>query len=192
MAGTKPTLVFTLIHGTFAKGARWVKKEGKPKLFRCRLRAALEPEYNVQFDDTFDWGHGFFGRPWDNTLSARRSGASKLVEHLKNAVNPPGARRYLVAHSHGGNVALQALKDEAARKKVDGLMCLATPFLFSKKAQFRRDLFGFSALVLGLVTWAWGPRLPLGWAIALWTYTSVYWLMFLLILVYTHSDPIAG
>ena len=118
MASTKPVLIFTLVHGTFSKGAPWVKNDHDPTLFRTRLRVALEAEFDVQYDDTFDWGHDSFLRPWDNTLSARKSGAKKLIDHLTTAVNGDEARRYLVAHSHGGNIALQALKDETARQKV--------------------------------------------------------------------------
>ena len=188
MASSKPTLIFTLVHGTFSKGAPWVKNDQNPTLFRSRLRAALEPEFDVQFDDTFDWGHDSFRRPWDNTLSARRKGTEKLVGHLTNASEAAGARRYLVAHSHGGNVALQALKNEAARGKVAGLICLATPFLFSTRARFSRNLFGFSAFVLLLATLDWWSRLPWPWGIALWAYTVVYWLVFVLILVFTHGE----
>jgi hypothetical protein len=188
MATTKPVLLFTLVHGTFAKGAPWVTDDSDPKLFRRRLRDALEPQFDVRFDHTFDWGHNSYLRPWDNTLSARRKGATRLIKHLKNAPGGDGARRCLVAHSHGGNIALQALKDDDARKKVDGLICLATPFLFSKRAPFRRDLLGFSAAVLLLATFQWSSRLPLGWAIGLWTYAIIFALMVLLILVFTHRD----
>jgi len=185
MPSTKPALIFTLVHGTFAKGTGWVTDESSPTHFRSRLRAALEPHFDVRFDDGFDWGHSSLLRAWDNTLSARRAGANKLIRYLTDLPDAGGARRLLVAHSHGGNVALHALKDETARKKVDGLICLATPCLFSKAAPFRRDLLGFSAAVLLLATIQWGSRLPLGWAIALWTYTIIYLLMFLLIFIYS-------
>jgi len=184
----KPVLVFTLIHGTFSKGAPWVREDVKATFFRSRLRSALEPAFDVRFEDRFTWGHDGLRRPWDNTLSARRLGAKGLTQYLKDAPTVVGGRRYLVAHSHGGNVALQALRDETARLKVDGLFCLATPFLFSKRAPFSRNLFGFSALTLLLGTLQWSSRLPLVWSIALWTYTIIYWLLFLVILVFTHDE----
>ena len=186
MASTKPVLIFTLVHGTFAQGAPWVTDDGKTDLFRSRLRAALQPQFDVQFDQGFTWGYKpYLLRPWDNTLSARKKGGDELTGYLKKLPDVDGARRYLVAHSHGGNVALHALKDEAALKKVSGLICLATPCLFSKRAPFRRDLLGFSAVALFMLTLQWWSRLPFEWAIALWSYTIIYSVMFLLIFVYS-------
>jgi hypothetical protein len=189
MASTKPALIFTLVHGTFSKGAPWVKDDGTADNFCSKLRSALAPEFDVTFEP-FDWGYDSFRRPWDNTLSARRKGTSDLINQLKNAPDRDGARRYLVAHSHGGNIALHALKDDAAKAKVDGLICLATPCLYSKFAPFRRDLLGFSALALFITAIDWSPRLPLGWAIGLWTYTIIYSLMFLLIFIYSFRTTI--
>jgi len=186
MASTKPVLIFTLVHGTFAKGAPWVTEDRNPSHFRSRLRAALEPQFEVKFDDGYTWGYSsYFFRPWDNTLSKRKQGVAELIRYLRDLPDVEGARRYLVAHSHGGNVALHALKDEAARKKVDGLVCLATPCLFAKEAPFRRDLLGFSAAALVMLTVQWQSRLPIEWAIALWSYTIIYSVMFLLIFLYS-------
>ena len=39
------------------------------------------------------------------------------------------AHHGIVAHSHGGNVALYALRDVALRRKIDGVVTLGTPFI---------------------------------------------------------------
>jgi hypothetical protein len=190
MARTKPALIFTLVHGTFSKGAPWVKDDGTADNFCSRLRAALAPEFDVKFE-RFRWGYdSFFRRPWDNTLSARRKGTDDLIKQLKDTSDRGAARRYLVAHSHGGNIALHALKDNAAKAKVDGLICLATPCLYSKFAPFRPDLVGLSAVALVVTAFDWSSRLPLGWGIALWTYTIIYLLMVLLIIIYRSRTTI--
>ena len=41
----------------------------------------------------------------------------------------PDARHVLVAHSHGGNVCLAALRNRDTRAAVHGLACLSTPFV---------------------------------------------------------------
>jgi hypothetical protein len=77
----------------------------------------------------------------------------------------PSAKHFIIAHSHGGNVALYA----AERTQVDGIVCLATPFihaaardesLIGMKA-IQRGLFGMACLVI-IATVA-----PLGWVMLL-------------------------
>jgi len=48
----------------------------------------------------------------------------------------PGAKRYVIGHSHGGTVALQALKDDAVKQNVHGVVCLSTPFLHTRPRSF--------------------------------------------------------
>ena len=181
---SKPKLIFTLVHGTFAKGADWVLDDEDPKLFRSRLKSALS-EFDVAFDDDFEWGHDSPLRFLDNTLSARREGAEKLEGYLTGLGDREDKKihRYIVAHSHGGNIALYALRNPEARKAIDGVICLATPFLKSKDQPILRDLFGFSALILFVLAYNLPPSLHWIWAMLIWGYTSVYLLVALIIIV---------
>jgi hypothetical protein len=48
----------------------------------------------------------------------------------------PNAHHFIIAHSHGGNIALHALHDTDLKRSIAGIACLATPFLNVR----RRDL----------------------------------------------------
>jgi hypothetical protein len=65
-----------------------------------------------------------------NSLAARRRAVQDLIERLQaSAARWPRARHYVVGHSHGGNIAFQALADPALNQWIAGLVCLSTPFL---------------------------------------------------------------
>ena len=161
---TKPILDFTLIHGTFARGAPWVHDDVDPAMFRCKLRSALESDYDVHYD-TVSWGRtGRLGRLLDNTDRQRLHGVEELTKHLLAREDVTDEkRRFLVAHSHGGNIALYVLRDPAVRRKVSGVVCLSSPFLVHRRAPIRRDLLFFSCAVLLLVAIQ-------GQSFALWSY----------------------
>lgn len=116
--------VVTLVHGTFGRlpgtDAAWTRE---PSVLRRTLRAELGDD--VVFT-TFRWS----GMNWP---SARYAAAAGLRAHLRDvAATHPDRRRYVVAHSHGGNVALYALRDiecDATEPSVGGVVCLSTPFI---------------------------------------------------------------
>jgi hypothetical protein len=114
---SKPEVVITLIHGTFAQGAAWVSPGSA-------LRAGMESAFgNRIVFHRFKWSG-------DNTVYARKEAGDELAEHVKTiSAAHPGARQILVAHSHGGNVALYALRDLRVNANVVGIACIATPFL---------------------------------------------------------------
>lgn len=124
--------VFTLVHGTFAADAPWVHATGADS-FRDRLRTALAPA-KVRFRH-IEWGktgrvHRYI---YDQRDTARLKGAEALQRELREAQqDADGARHFVVAHSHGGNVALYALADESLQESVDGVVCMATPFLYPR------------------------------------------------------------
>ena len=67
-------------------------------------------------------------RRYNNTHQDRFAAALRLREHLKSLVDQhPHAQHFVIAHSHGGNVALHALRDPALAAGVQGVACLATP-----------------------------------------------------------------
>jgi len=139
--GVKVTerIVVTLIHGTFAPDAPWTKEESE----LCKAVNGAFPD-RVEFR-RFGWSGG-------NTLDARRVAASNLRDQLRKDKVPP-ARHFVVAHSHGGNIALYALRDPEVCKRITGVATLATPFLIARK----RDLGagGLSLLIAGLFPWFW-------------------------------------
>jgi len=126
-AGSAPVIV-TLVHGTFAKGAPWTQPGST---LRGEIATALgEHEQDVAFD-VFEWS----GR---NTHKARVKAGYELADHiLKLRAASPGCRHFIVAHSHGGNVALLAHKHLPVELHALGVATLGTPFLY---ARMRGDL----------------------------------------------------
>ncbi|WP_188555480.1 alpha/beta fold hydrolase [Edaphobacter dinghuensis] len=101
--------VVTLVHGTWATNAAWVEPSSK---LSSELLARL-PQPLVT--NVFRWS----GK---NSASARNSAAANLAEQLRKLIDAnPGARHYVIGHSHGGNVALKA---------VGPLICLIESVLF--------------------------------------------------------------
>ena len=123
-------LVVVLVHGTkprlFGRDLMapptWTKRDSP---FRNILAGALGEE---PLFVEFDWSGA-------NTHAARLAAAGRLADLLRQLRREHrAARLVLIAHSHGGNVALYAMRqvapaDGAARHPVDGLVCLGTPFL---------------------------------------------------------------
>lgn len=104
---TKKMMV-TLLHGTWARNAPWTQT-GSP------LRTCLEQAgYRVE---VANWGAGI-------SFAERSDGAFLLRRHL---LEHPEYEHVVIAHSHGGNVALRAIDGDDTLIK--GLICLNTPFL---------------------------------------------------------------
>ena len=65
-----------------------------------------------------------------NTHTARIAGGLALRRALRERVRQfPAARHLLIAHSHGGNVAVYGLRGFTGAERVSGLVCLGTPFI---------------------------------------------------------------
>ena len=122
------------VHGTWASGSTW-------PLLEAGIRRVFGAEYvAVQY---LNWS----GR---NTVSARISAAEKLAHLLEaDSQHRPTTRRFIVAHSHGGTVALLATREAALRRTVAGVICLSTPFLLVRPRRFSE--LGWSIANLGLV-----------------------------------------
>lgn len=133
-----PAAVITLIHGTFARGAHWTQPG-----------SALSRAVCDHFDGRvqlrrFDWS----GR---NSFRARARAAEELAADAREVANRYiGVPHYCIAHSHGGNVAIEAAI-ECRNKEIDGLVCLATPVLTTARRNFTplvRIAVGFGFWVL--------------------------------------------
>ncbi len=110
--------VVTLVHGTFANTeSEWIQESGA---LCTALRGALD---GVVVARRFEWT----GR---NRNADRRHAAADLARTLDEGLGAhPDARHFIIAHSHGGNVALGALRDPVRQRSMSGLVCLGTPFV---------------------------------------------------------------
>jgi len=122
--------IITLIHGTWARGAQWTKDTSP---LAIALKERIEGDVRIE---TFRWS----GR---NLHSSRRRAAVNLRRHvLITARQYPEARHFLIAHSHGGVVALYSLADAEAMGSVSGVICLATPFIVRRARPLPKQTFG--------------------------------------------------
>lgn len=113
---TTPTVVVTLLHGTWAQSATWVLPDSP--LCR-RLTEALGERIALM---PLRWSGG-------NTVRARTRAAAALATHLDAvALQFPTANHYVIAHSHAGNIVLYTLR-QRSNARIRGLACLSTPFL---------------------------------------------------------------
>jgi hypothetical protein len=114
--------VIILVHGTWARRAPWLNQSSL--LCKTLCEKLPEPIKIVPFEWT--------GR---NSNEARQRAGKNLEWLIRKLVNDhPTAKHFIVAHSHGGNIALYALRDPALQGRVTGVICLSTPFLiFSER-----------------------------------------------------------
>jgi hypothetical protein len=127
-----------LVHGTWGRGflpkisdlrRRYVFRGGKRwfedgSQFRKRLDKALE-------DASLNWTIRKFDWSGANSVHARDCAARKLSDQLKEI----DATAIIIAHSHGGNVAVRALEYLGSNVDRVAVVTLATPFLrvFARK-----------------------------------------------------------
>jgi hypothetical protein len=150
-----PDYVVTLVHGTFARNAAWTQDGSALRTsFRDRLG-----DGSVRFD-CFLWS-GF------NTDRARQEAAAELRRILgQRLAEHPEARHYIVAHSHGGNVALHALHGFEDQERIAGVICLASPFIHCAPRDVRKSVKTLRSAALTLWTiayWYLAPTAVLVW-----------------------------
>jgi hypothetical protein len=130
--------VVVLVHGTFANDAAWTK-------LGSALRTSLERAVTVVHMEPFEWGGA-------NRDSGRLAGGHSLATRLADLrVAHPNARQCLVAHSHGGNVALYSLKELLRRDvpRPEALVTFGTPFI-SFQRRFLQGSYGVVSIALPL------------------------------------------
>jgi len=64
-----------------------------------------------------------------NSVTERASAAIKLADELETVLRAPNTRAVIIAHSHGGNIALCALKHLKVEEKRVLCITLGTPFI---------------------------------------------------------------
>ena len=134
----QPARVITLVHGTFARDARWTKP-GSP------LVESLASDDTVI--ERFHWS----GR--NRQVDRLHAGRSLHERLLQLAEKYPASSHHVIAHSHGGNVALYALREGRqldTRLENVRVITMATPFLVMRNRRTPTVLL----VVLGYFTLA--------------------------------------
>ena len=113
----EPPVIVTLVHGTFAVDAKWVL-DGSTL---CNL-LFKDAGANVVFR-RFRWSGA-------NTHAQRLNDAELLRRDLHTGLAEfPSGKHFILAHSHGGNLALYALRDRVLQSRISGVVTMGTPFL---------------------------------------------------------------
>ena len=64
----------------------------------------------------------------ETSHTARAKAADSLAAFIRNGYSlNPEAHHFMIAHSHGGNVALNAIKRAGETRSISGLVTLGTP-----------------------------------------------------------------
>jgi hypothetical protein len=125
--------VFTLVHGTWARS--WLftlldRISGSVQWYEkgSTFRIELEKQFPGAVFEPSEWSGA-------NSAAARMKAAINLSTDLrKRLVIHPHAHHFVIAHSHGGNIASYAILNEPEfRQKITGLIFLSTPFLHVHK-----------------------------------------------------------
>lgn len=124
--------VITLVHGTWADTRGWVapgsvmRRELEARLPSTSLRAGG----SVVFRE-FPWSSS-------HTHAARTEAGVRLARFVRGGhAQYPEAKHFIICHSHGGIVALYAMRDAEADRVVSGIVTLATPFVSARPRRFR-------------------------------------------------------
>ncbi len=158
MGRSLSTTLTLIIHGTFASEAAWWRlgEDGQGS-FADRLERGLsrrglaqtvwKPALANGFDySCFRWSGR--NRHTDRVAGARHLsiGLNQLAKQLRATRDEPLIVNF-VAHSHGGNVALEALRHLKQNVSIGRIVLLGTPLLTTRPA-FRLGRFVFSAVLI--------------------------------------------
>lgn len=150
-----PKHVVILVHGTFAENAEWVLADSP-------LSQTLRSELGSVEICPFRWS----GK---NSHTARLNAAYKLSKFLSDVLAAnPGSKVHLIAHSHGGNVVLYALRDRNLRDTISSVAFLGTPFISVSRRDIKSTVtplkyavplgFSFPLTVAGLLFFSYVIR----------------------------------
>jgi hypothetical protein len=128
----------------YSRETKWWFEEGSQ--FCAALDTALK-------NASLDWPIRAFLWSGTNSVHARDRAARDLSKQLRDDLKDPEATAVIIAHSHGGNVALRALQHLDSNGSRVQVITLATPFLrvFAHKSlrlSLSVKLFMFGALFI--------------------------------------------
>lgn len=148
-----------VVHGTWAKGLRGTKRVWSEPGNTAYERLQTKLPASSQLE-SFTWSGS-------NSMAARTKAATDLKQHLRQSLREhPKDCHIVLAHSHGGAVANQAVTCSDLDGSIRGLICLATPFAYLVSPSLGRLQTGILALttVLYAIYWtvllAWTPWIP--------------------------------
>lgn len=71
-----------------------------------------------------------------SSVKARRAAVARLRQRLRHLTTAAQGRPVFVAtHGHGGSLVLRSLQEESLDGRVDGVICLGTPFVYAWRRQ---------------------------------------------------------
>jgi len=116
-------IAITCVHGTYGRSrsqSAWYRKTSP--IVREIASRATSKKFTIE--------HGYVEWSGCNSSLARRKGAQLVRKRLMRVANDGSfAYHIIIAHSHGGNVALTALDHSRLNGPETHLICLSTPFL---------------------------------------------------------------
>ena len=138
--------VLTLVHGTFAPNAAWTQEHSE-------FYRALQQQLGGQTVHRRIVWRGFLGSCANNGHDYRIAGGATLAEALRASFREfPDAEHWVIAHSHGGNVAFYALRDQEVARRLDGIVSMATPFIHCKRRTYSESVIKLWPFVLLVVS----------------------------------------
>jgi hypothetical protein len=158
MSEVRHQLLITLVHGTWARGffprlvrfKKWVRElrgqSSEPPPFWFEEGSYFWTRLTTELGDI---SHKITPLPWTgkNSISERDKTTHVLAKHLSaEHADQPQATQLIIAHSHGGNIALRALHQlrrdasqlSGGEKQTRLVVTLATPFVEVHHADFGR------------------------------------------------------
>ncbi len=123
-----------LVHGTFGRDSAWTRPESP---FVSRLTKDLHVPVL-----RFAWSGV-------NSHRARLNAGVELATFVSELHSKGHRRLCVIAHSHGGNVVLYALRNKCFQAAVNGIIFLGTPFLWIVSRPVER----FSRVLAEIASW---------------------------------------
>ncbi len=183
-----------LIHGTFSQPKPNEYKWYQPRSSFCEK---LDAQLSELGSHARCWAHltnenqnGYFYWTGENTMEARTKAAKLLADYVIDLVRD-GWQCHIVAHSHGGNILLQALNSDSIKNSWNNgeLVLLGTPIYNplkeARSIQISKILILMGITVTIFVTSIWAavtntelPLLDLNHRV--WWIVSAFWFVMLL------------
>lgn len=140
-------ILVTLVHGTFARDAEWT---GPNSSFATELQNQVN--YPIRMT-RWQWSG-------DNDFSGRKAASEEFENYLLSVKESPDRDmpHYIIAHSHGGNVVLEALRTTESKIIDENLIFFGTPFFYFE-GRDNKEMYGvlksvaaIGSLILSLLT----------------------------------------